>query len=67
MSALLSWPTTLWQFIQSTYLELQHVTWPNRRQTIRLTSIVLGVCLVLGAFLAGLDYVLSQGLKFLIK
>lgn len=55
------------EFIQSTIAELHWVSWPNREQTIRLTLIVVGVSVGLGALLASIDYGLSQILKVLIK
>ena len=36
--------------------ELRKVTWPTRRETIRLTIMVIIVCLVVGIFLGAIDY-----------
>jgi len=47
--------------------ELKKVTWPSKRETLRQTLIVLGVCLAVGAFLGLVDYLLSLGLKLIIK
>ena len=35
--------------------ELAKVTWPNRRQTARLTALVIAFSLVFAAILGGLD------------
>jgi preprotein translocase subunit SecE len=40
--------------------ELRKVTWPSRRDTIRLTIIVILVCGAVGAFLGVLDYGFSE-------
>jgi len=36
--------------------ELRKVTWPSRRDTIRLTGLVILVCVLVGAFLGALDF-----------
>lgn len=36
--------------------ELRKVTWPTRRETIRLTIMVIIVCAVVGIFLGAIDY-----------
>ncbi|HEX7363746.1 MAG TPA: preprotein translocase subunit SecE [Dehalococcoidia bacterium] len=40
--------------------ELRKVTWPSRRDTIRLTGLVILVCGLVGLFLGALDFGLSQ-------
>ncbi|MCX6004415.1 MAG: preprotein translocase subunit SecE [Chloroflexi bacterium] len=40
--------------------ELRKVVWPTRQETIRLTLIVLGICLIMGAFLGAMDYGFSE-------
>ena len=48
---------------QDVIAELKKAAWPTRQDTIRLTLIVLGVCLITGAILGGLDF----GFSWLIK
>ena len=36
--------------------ELRKVAWPTREETIRLTLIVIGVCVIMGAALGSLDF-----------
>jgi len=36
--------------------ELRKVVWPTRREAMRLSFLVLIVCLVVGIFLGALDY-----------
>jgi preprotein translocase subunit SecE len=45
------------RFIRESQIELQKVTWPTREQTINLTIVVIAVCVVVGVFLGGVDYV----------
>ncbi|MGD0857032.1 MAG: preprotein translocase subunit SecE [Dehalococcoidia bacterium] len=40
--------------------ELKKVVWPTRQETIRLSLIVIGLCLVVGLFLGLLDYGFSE-------
>jgi preprotein translocase subunit SecE len=40
--------------------ELRKVVWPSRQETIRLTLIVIALCLVLGAVLGAIDYGFSE-------
>jgi preprotein translocase subunit SecE len=43
-------------FIGDIIGELRKVTWPSRRDTIRLTIMVIIVCFVVGLFLGALDF-----------
>ena len=40
--------------------ELRKVVWPTRQETIRLTLIVLGLCVVMGVLLGAVDYGFSE-------
>jgi preprotein translocase subunit SecE len=43
-------------FIGDIIGELRKATWPSRRDTIRLTIMVIVVCFVVGLFLGALDF-----------
>jgi preprotein translocase subunit SecE len=45
------------------YDELKKVTWPSRREGIRLTVMVIVVCLVVGIFLGAIDLGFSELVK----
>jgi preprotein translocase subunit SecE len=47
-------------FIGDIIGELRKVTWPSRRDTVRLTIMVIIVCAVVGLFLGALDYGFSE-------
>ncbi len=49
-----------WRFARDTLAELRRSTWPTRQETIRLTIIVIGVCVALAAFLGIFDYGLTE-------
>jgi len=40
--------------------ELRKVVWPTRQETIRLTLIVIGLCVVMGLLLGAVDYAFSE-------
>jgi preprotein translocase subunit SecE len=40
--------------------ELRKVVWPTRQETIRLTLIVIGLCVVMGILLGAVDYGFSE-------
>jgi preprotein translocase subunit SecE len=40
--------------------ELRKVVWPTRQETIRLTLIVIGLCVVMGIVLGAVDYGFSE-------
>lgn len=54
-------------FTKEVLEELRKVAWPNREQTIRYTILVIVVVLAVGAFLGGLDYLLTSITAFLIN
>ncbi|KKP67356.1 MAG: Preprotein translocase subunit E [Candidatus Roizmanbacteria bacterium GW2011_GWA2_35_19] len=47
--------------------ELKKVSWPSRKDTIRLTSIVIGVSLIIGLYVGIIDVLLAKGLEFVTK
>src|SRR5690348_5153959 len=46
-------------YLRSSKSELQKVSWQSRKDTIRYSSLVLGISLVVAVFFAGLDYGLN--------
>ena len=40
--------------------ELKKAVWPTRQETLRLTLIVIGLCLVMGLLLGVIDYGFSE-------
>jgi preprotein translocase subunit SecE len=48
------------RFIQETMSELKKVSWPTRKEAIRLTEIVLIVIFVMAIILGGLDYIYAK-------
>ena len=54
-------------FLHEVLLELDLVKWPNRQETIRLTTIVIVSSVLVGAYIGSLDYLLVNLLTALIS
>lgn len=54
-------------FLKEVKEELNKVAWPTREQTLRYTILVIIVALVVGAFLGGLDYILTAVTAFILE
>jgi preprotein translocase subunit SecE len=46
--------------MRDTVAELRRSNWPTRQETVRLTVIVVGVCVALAMFLGLFDYGMSR-------
>jgi preprotein translocase subunit SecE len=54
-------------FLQGSWRELQRVQWPDRRQVMQATGVVIGFVIIAGIFLGVADTVSSQIVKFILK
>ena len=54
-------------YIKETRGELKHVNWPSRKQTISYTALVIGLSLIVAAYLGLLDYIFSQLIRMLLS
>lgn len=48
------------QYLREVAQELGKVSWPNRKETLTLTALVIGVTVVVAAYIGGLDYVFQR-------
>lgn len=55
------------EFLKEAKVELGKVVWPTRKETLRLTGVVIGVSLVVGLFLGSLDFIFTQTISFILK
>lgn len=46
--------------------ELRQVSWPSRQEATRLTLMVIGVSLLVGAYLGALDYLFTYAIGLII-
>jgi preprotein translocase subunit SecE len=53
-------------FIQGSWRELQRVQWPDRRQVIQATSVVIGFVIVAGVFLGVADYLAGHIMNYIL-
>jgi preprotein translocase subunit SecE len=55
------------EYFKETKIELKHVIWPNRRQTIYYTLIVVILSVLIAYILGIFDFIFLQGLQKLIS
>lgn len=54
-------------FLKEVREELAKVAWPSREQTIRYTILVIIIAVAVGAFLGGLDYILTLVTAYILE
>jgi preprotein translocase SecE subunit len=54
-------------FLQGSWRELQRVQWPDRRQVVQATGVVIGFVIVAGLYLAAADGLASKLMDFILK
>ncbi len=54
-------------FARGSWRELQRVHWPDRRQVMQMTGVVLGFVIVAGAFLGVADLISQHLVKLILK
>jgi preprotein translocase subunit SecE len=59
--------TRLIHFMQGSWRELQRVQWPDRRQVVQATGVVIGFVIVAGIYLGLADEVASKLVTFVLK
>jgi preprotein translocase subunit SecE len=47
-------------FVKESYEELRKVSWPNKKQVVNYTFIVIGASIVVAVFLGTLDMIFSS-------
>jgi preprotein translocase subunit SecE len=55
------------QFLKEARLELKKVSWPNRKEVVASTTLVVVVSVLAGMFLGILDYVFFRSVYGLIQ
>ncbi len=54
-------------FLQGSWRELQRVQWPDRRQVVQATGVVIGFVIVAGIYLGLADTVATRLVNFILK
>ena len=55
----------LFDFVRGSSVEVRRVVWPNRKETLQTTLVILIVVLLLAVLLWGVDAVLLKGVRLL--
>lgn len=55
-----------YQFLKACWAELQRVQWPDRPQVVQATAVVLGFCVVAGAYLGAADLAAKKLMEFIL-
>ncbi len=58
--------STFAQYLKGSLEELTKVVWPTKNQAVRLTVIVLTLCLIIAVALGVIDYVFNLGYEYLL-
>ncbi len=56
----------LLNYLRASWQEVKQVTWPNRKETTKLTMAVITFAFVFGMFITVVDYGLDKLLRFII-
>jgi preprotein translocase subunit SecE len=56
----------LFHFLQGSWRELQRVQWPDRRQVMQATGVVIGFVIVAGVFLGVADWAATKIVHFIL-
>lgn len=54
-------------FVSEVKAELTKVTWPKRKEVIRLTLVVIGISAIVAAFVGSLDLIFTKLLETVVK
>ena len=60
-------PTVTPTFARDIVAELKKVTWPTKNETIRLTTVVIAISLIIGLYVGIIDILLAKGLEMVTK
>lgn len=55
------------RYIQEVIQEIKKVSWPDKEQTINKTVLVIVVSVLVSIYIGGLDLILQQMMKLLLK
>jgi len=49
------------EFLKEARTELEKVTWPTRKEAVRLTTVVISVSVLVGVFIGVADFIEKRG------
>jgi preprotein translocase subunit SecE len=54
-------------YLKNVRTEMSHVVWPSRRQSLIHVALIVLISIATALFIAGLDYVFTQGVGYLLR
>lgn len=54
-------------FLEETRNELKQVSWPTQAEVVRLTMLILVISIIVGLFIGGIDFLLTQLTQLVLK
>lgn len=54
-------------FLKQVRVELEKVVWPSRKETIELTILVIFITILVGFFIGGIDYLLTEATRLILR
>jgi len=55
------------KFLKEVKAELKQVTWPTKKEVIRLTGVVIIICLAVGVYIGILDFIFTKLIQLGVK
>ena len=55
------------KFLKEVKSELKKVRWPNQKELIKLTTVVIIVTIIVSIYIGGLDFIFAKLMEILIK
>jgi preprotein translocase subunit SecE len=55
------------QFVKEAWIELKKVTWPNQKETLGATAVVLVLVVLISAYLGVVDMILTRIMKIFLE
>jgi len=55
------------QFVKEAWIELKKVTWPNQKETLGATAVVLALVVLISAYLGVVDMILTRIMKIFLQ
>ena len=54
-------------FLREVKIELSKVVWPTRKETLRLTLVVIVASLIVGVYIGGADYLFTKVMALILR
>ncbi len=54
-------------FLKEVRSELRKVAWPSRPEVLKLTAVVVGVSVLVGVYLGGLDFIFAKAMAAILS